>query len=55
MKIIIKENEQVAEITIDLSGCVHAYAYREAFIGALKAERWSDDFIHKVMNEQKEE
>lgn len=50
MKIIVKRNEQQAEVTFDLKDVNHAYAISEAIKTALKLDGFSQDFINEIFN-----
>lgn len=50
MKIIVKRNEQQAEVTFDLKDVIHSYAIREAIQTALKIEGFTQDCINEIFN-----
>lgn len=50
MKIIIQQDEQKAEITIDLKGIWYSYAIRDAITLALKCDGFTDSTINEVFN-----
>lgn len=50
MKIIVKRNEQIPEITIDLKDVYYAYAISEAIRTALTLDGFSQETINDVFN-----
>lgn len=50
MRIIIKQDEQKAEITIDLKDIYYSYAIRDAIMLALKCDGFTDQTINEVFN-----
>lgn len=55
MKIIVKRNEQQAEVTFDLKDVIYSYAIREAIQTALKIEGFTQDCINEVFNLNQDE
>ena len=48
MKIIVKQNEQQPEITIDLTGVHHPFAIRDAIGLALEIDGYTKEAIREV-------
>ena len=51
MKIIVKRNEQEAEVTIDLKDVYHPYAIRDAIQLALEIDGFTEEIIAEVFNQ----
>ena len=54
MKIVIKQNEQVAEHTIDTKDCVYPYAIKRAFILAMELDGFTKQTIDEVFGESED-
>jgi hypothetical protein len=54
MKIIIKQNIQSAEHTIDTKGCVLPYAFKESFRLAMELDGVAKNTIDKVLGESED-
>lgn len=50
MKIIVKRNEQLATVTIDISNGMYPYAIREAIVLALEQDGHTKDAINQIFN-----
>jgi hypothetical protein len=55
MKIVIKQNNQVAEHTIDTKDCVHSYAIKKALILAMELDGFSKQTIAEVFRESQDD
>ena len=54
MKIVIKQNEQVAEHTIDTKDCVYPYAIERAFRLAMELDGFTKQTIDEVFGESED-
>ncbi len=50
MKIIVKRNEQTAEVTFDLKDVNYSYAIRDAIRTALELDGFSKETINDIFN-----
>ena len=54
MKIVIKQNEQVAEHTIDTKDCVYPYAIKRVFRLAMELDGFTKETIDEVFGESED-
>lgn len=54
MKIVIKQNEQVAEHTIDTKDCIYPYAIKRAFRLAMELDGFAKQTIDEVFGESED-